>query len=99
VAEWARIHDVGDIVTRHGSWAVTAYGLECLTSHYPIEAARLWQGGAAYSWEDHEPSDEELAVAAQFGNTREQLIEQKALELGVPVPADVAAVLAQRRKA
>jgi hypothetical protein len=48
---------------------------------------------------DLEPTDEEMKVAVQFGNTREQLIAEKAKELGVPVPADVAEVLAQRRKA
>jgi hypothetical protein len=48
---------------------------------------------------DLEPTAEELKLAAQFGNSREALIEQRALDLGLPVPEPVArALAAQRRK-
>ena len=30
-------------------WAVTGFGLECLSSDYPIEASRLWEA----DWESH----------------------------------------------
>jgi hypothetical protein len=43
---------------------------------------------------DLEPTAQEMKIAAQMGNTREQLVEQKAKEAGAPVPADVAHVLA-----
>jgi len=32
-----------------GQWAVTAYGVECLESFYPIEKERLWQA----DWKRH----------------------------------------------
>jgi hypothetical protein len=47
---------------------------------------------------DLEPTAQEMRIAAQMGNTREQIIEQKALELGRNVPEPVALVLAQMRK-
>ena len=39
--------------SRHGAWAITNYGLECPTTYYPIEAARLWKGQGYYGWERH----------------------------------------------
>lgn len=37
------------IIERTDYWAVTKYGLECLTSDYPIEAHRLWEP----DWVEH----------------------------------------------
>jgi hypothetical protein len=31
-------------------WAVTAYGLECLTYNYFIEASRLWENEKNHGW-------------------------------------------------
>lgn len=41
VPEAARIFDLDPILERHGTWAVTDYGLECLVWPYAIEADRL----------------------------------------------------------
>lgn len=41
VPEAMAIHDVSPILRRFGTWAVTEYGVECLTSSYPIEKDRL----------------------------------------------------------
>ena len=46
-----------------------------------------------------EPTQTELEVAAKMGLTREELIEQKAIDRGMNVPEPVAKVLAERRKA
>jgi len=35
------------------SWAVTAYGVESLTTHYPIARDRLNECEAEYTWEQH----------------------------------------------
>lgn len=37
-----RAMQIDHIVERYGDWAVTKFGLECLSTHYVIEAARLW---------------------------------------------------------
>lgn len=47
---------------------------------------------------DLEPTKTELEIAAKTGLTREDLIAAKAQARGVVVPADVAKVLAERRK-
>ena len=39
-----------DIIARFGDWVVTAYGVECLATYYPIEASVLWN---SYPWERH----------------------------------------------
>lgn len=39
--EARRIFEVDPIIRRFGTWAVTEYGVECLTTHYAIEKARL----------------------------------------------------------
>ena len=41
--------DLSPIIQRTKYWAVTTYGMECLTSYYPIEANRLWES----DWIDH----------------------------------------------
>jgi len=46
-----------------------------------------------------EPTQTELAVAAKMMLTREELIEQKAIDRGMNVPPEIAKVLAERRKA
>lgn len=33
--------DVSKIIEQFGTWAVTKYGVECLTAYYPIEKSRL----------------------------------------------------------
>lgn len=48
---------------------------------------------------DLEPTAEETSIAAKVGVSREELIEQKAIKFGRPVPDSVATVLAERRKA
>ena len=56
LAEAKRRNDISKIIERHGTWAVTEYGVECLASYYPIEAKRLGKGleeGAYYTWERH----------------------------------------------
>jgi hypothetical protein len=53
VAEWQKIHEIGRIYEIYGDWRVTTYGLECLTSYYPISTERLWEGKGYYDWEIH----------------------------------------------
>ena len=57
------------ILFANGQWAVTRYGLECLTSNYPIEAKRLTErgpGGRAemYDWPPHLAEKEWVDVPA-----------------------------------
>ena len=47
--------------------------------------------------EELEPTAQELMIAARMGNTREDIIAQKALTSGRPVPPAVAETLAARR--
>lgn len=49
VDEACRINEVDPILERCGTWVVTDYGVECLTTHYPIEKARLREK----DWLDH----------------------------------------------
>lgn len=41
------------IYFKNAQWAVTSYGVECITTSYPIEKSRLWQDWPNYSWEQH----------------------------------------------
>ncbi len=41
--------DISRIRKQYGSWAVTDYGLECLTNYYPISRKRLFEP----YWESH----------------------------------------------
>jgi hypothetical protein len=47
---------------------------------------------------DLEPTDEEMKIATQMGNTRERLIVQKAREQGRKVPDALAEILAELRR-
>lgn len=49
VEQARRINDVSPIIKRCGTWAVTEYGVECLTTRYPIEISRLMEK----DWLDH----------------------------------------------
>lgn len=53
LAEWLDAMDISEVYSLHGEWAVTNYGLECVTHYYAIEASRLWQGEGYYPWEQH----------------------------------------------
>lgn len=53
VSEWAEAQEINEIYEVIGDWAVTGYGLECLTTYYPIPAGRLWSGAGYYDWELH----------------------------------------------
>jgi hypothetical protein len=52
----------------NSQWAVTSYGLECLTSYYPIEAARLTETRPGtrdmYDWPPHMAEKEWVNVPA-----------------------------------
>lgn len=41
--------DLSPIVKQFGTWAITEYGLECVTTYYPIEKERLGEA----DWTDH----------------------------------------------
>lgn len=41
--------DVSPIIKRFGTWVVTTYGVECLSTHYPIEIERVYE----QDWLDH----------------------------------------------
>jgi 5-methylcytosine-specific restriction endonuclease McrA len=41
IAEARRRFEVGQVIEQFGAWAVTDYGIECLTQHYPIEKRRF----------------------------------------------------------
>lgn len=47
--EAIRRFDVSPIIKRYGSWAVTTYGVECLSTSYPIEMSRVDE----LDWLDH----------------------------------------------
>jgi hypothetical protein len=49
LAELRRRYDVAPIKRQFGQWAVTTYGLECLTDQYAIEKSRLFES----DWERH----------------------------------------------
>ena len=53
IGEWVKANEVDPIHALLGHWAVTDYGLGCLTNYYPIEARRLWEGEPSYCWEQH----------------------------------------------
>jgi hypothetical protein len=40
-------------IKQFGTWAVTTYGVESLTMHYPIARDRLNECEAEYTWEQH----------------------------------------------
>jgi hypothetical protein len=39
--ELRRRYDVADVLQQFGTWAVTTFGVECLTDSYPIDKTRL----------------------------------------------------------
>ena len=47
--EAIRRFDVSPIIKRYGTWAVTTYGVECLSTSYPIEMSRVDE----LDWLDH----------------------------------------------
>lgn len=49
LAEACQIWEVDPIIKRFGTWAVTEYGVECLTTNYAIEKARLGEN----DWHRH----------------------------------------------
>lgn len=53
VSEWMEIQEITEVYSRVGDWAVTPYGLECLTQYYPIEGCRLWEKDGFYGWPRH----------------------------------------------
>ena len=53
IKEWMKVHEITEVYSRHGDWAISDYGLECLVSFYPIEASRLWEGDGFYGWPRH----------------------------------------------
>ena len=54
VAEWMEIRSIPEIFTRYGDWAITEFGLECLTLPYDIAASRLWEkDGSPRDWPKH----------------------------------------------
>ena len=53
VKEWMKAHEITEVHSRHGDWGVSDYGLECLTTYYPIEASRLWEREEVYGWARH----------------------------------------------
>ena len=44
-----REHDLSPVLERHGTWAVTLFGVECLTEAYWVEYDRLGEP----DWPDH----------------------------------------------
>ena len=38
---------------RGSQWAVTAFGIECLSNFYEIEKERLWDSEEVHGWEQH----------------------------------------------
>lgn len=64
-------YDVAPVHKQFGSWAVTTYGLECLTDQYAIEKSRL----AESDWEYHMSGKtwvlmEDFAAALRAARTR-----------------------------
>lgn len=49
LAEACQILEIDPIVKRFGTWAVTEYGVECLTTHYAIPKDRVNES----NWERH----------------------------------------------
>lgn len=45
--------DLGAVIEQVGTWAVTAYGLECLNQYYPIAKDRLYEGEPGHGWMFH----------------------------------------------
>jgi len=41
------------IIKTFGTWAVTMYGIECLTDYYPIEKRDIKRKKGEVSWEKH----------------------------------------------
>lgn len=71
VAEALVVFEVGTVVYRFGSWAVTDDGIACLVHHYPLTRARLHEDQdwarhlAEQSWVNLWDVVRALAVAAQ----------------------------------
>ena len=48
--------NTGRVLSRHGDWVVTTYGIENTVQYYPIKKGRVWEeygGYGADSWIDH----------------------------------------------
>lgn len=43
IAEATRKYDLSPVVEAFGTWAVTEYGVESLTTYYPIATADIWK--------------------------------------------------------
>lgn len=41
------------VISQCGTWAITEYGMECLTNYYPIAKDRLLEGEPYYGWAVH----------------------------------------------
>lgn len=57
--------EVGRVVKQFGTWAVTPYGVECLSYYYPIEASRLNERTGRHGWEQ-QMRDKRWCVYADF---------------------------------
>lgn len=45
--------DLSPVIQQFGTWAVTEYGVECLTQYYPIEKHRLFEDEPFWGWWVH----------------------------------------------
>lgn len=70
--------NVGPVIYRFGTWAVTEDGIACLVHHYPLTQARLRE---SQDWASHLAEQEwvnlwdllrALVVASQGGSRRQQ---------------------------
>ena len=54
IKEWMGTQEITEVYSRFGDWAVTPYGLECLTNYYPIKSRQLWEkDGSTWGWPRH----------------------------------------------
>lgn len=79
--------DVSPIIRRFGTWAVTNYGVEALTTYYPIELARVTESDwlahmRSKTWVDMRDFAAALEFANELHRTREQLkVDGRALKV------------------
>lgn len=66
IAEAQRRFEVGEVYEQCGSWAVTDYGVECLTEHYPIPKDELYAGEPDGGWMFH-MADKRWVNMSDFG--------------------------------
>jgi hypothetical protein len=87
LARVMRRYDVSPIVRRFGAWAVTTYGIESLTSYYPIELSRVDESDwlkhmSEKTWVDISEFSEALNYAKSLHRTRQELsIDGRALRV------------------